>query len=145
MSPIVLFILIVVFFAVAVGITNFVQRRKGNTEFREMPPPSINLRTKSEGCCGAHEICEKDTLIAAFEEKPEYFDDEELDRYSNRESSKYTENEVEEFRNIFYTIIDEEKPRWVRSLQLRNISVPDQMKDEVIMCVNELRTEKMHA
>ena len=142
MQPIVLLACIIIFFVVALSITNFIQRKKGNTVERELPPPAIDL---SEGCCGAHEICEKDSLIAAFVEKPEYFDDEELDKYSFRDSSNYDESEVEEFRDVFYTILDHEKPRWVRSLQMRNISVPNQLKDEVLMFVNELRMQKMHA
>lgn len=142
MQPVVLFISIILFFVAALAITNFIQRKKGNTVHRDVPPPSIDL---GEGCCGAHEICDKDSLIAAFSEAPEYFDDEELDKYSLRDSSKYSDNEVEEFRDIFYTILDEEKPRWVRSLQMREISVPDQLKDEVLMFVNELRMHKMHA
>ena len=142
MSPIVLLASIIVFFVVALAITNFIQRKRGNTVERELPPPAIDL---SEGCCGAHEICEKDSLIAAFEEKPEYFDEEELDKYSYRDSSNYKEYDVVEFRDVFYTILDHEKPRWVRSLQMRSISVPDQLKDEVLMFVNELRMQKMHA
>ncbi len=141
MQPIVLFIAIILFFIVALAITNYVQRKRGNTEERELPPPAINLG--QGGCCGAHEICEKDSLIASFVEEPEYFDDEELDKYSNRDSSKFKENEVEEFREVFYTILDNEKPRWVRSLQMRSISVPDQLKDEVMMFVDELRVQKM--
>jgi len=142
MQTLVLFIGIILFFVVALAITNFIQRRRGNTQTREVPPPAVDL---SEGCCGAHEVCEKDSLIAAFYEEPEYFEDEELDKYSCRDSSNYSEKEVEEFRDIFYTILDEEKPRWVRSLQMRSISVPDQLKDEVLMFVNELRMHKMHA
>lgn len=142
MQPVFLFIGIIIFFVVALAITNFIQRKRGNTAERETPPPAVDL---SEGCCGAHEICEKDSLIAAFAEEPEYFEDEELDKYTFRDSSNYKENEVEEFREIFYSILDEEKPRWVRSLQMRSISVPDQMKDEVLMFVNELRMQKMHA
>lgn len=142
MSPIVLLASIIVFFVVSLTITNFIQRKRGNTVERELPPPAIDL---SEGCCGAHEVCEKDSLIAAFEEKPEYFHDEELDKYSFRDSSSYKESEVEEFREVFYTVMDHEKPRWVRSLQLRSIAVPDQLKDEVLMFVNELRMQKMHA
>lgn len=143
MQPIILFIAIVLFFIVALAITNYIQRKRGNTTERELPPPSIDLN--QGGCCGAHEVCEKDSLIAAFVEEPEYFDDDELDKYSNRDSSRFNDEEVEEFREVFYTILDEEKPKWVRSLQLRSISVPDQMKDEVLMFVNELRMQKMHA
>lgn len=86
-----------------------------------------------------HEVCEKNSLIAAFKEEPEYFDDEELDRFRLRTSDSYTQLEVEEFREVFYTVIDEEKPRWVRSLHLREIAIPDQMKDEIIFTVNDLR------
>lgn len=134
---------IIVFFIIALAVSNSLQRKKGNTKEREATPPYIDL--SGGGCCGAHEVCEKDSLIAAFEEKPEYFDDEELDKYSNRDSAKYATNEIEEFREVFYSVLDEEKPRWIRSLQMRGISVPDQMKDEVLMIVNDLRAQKMHA
>ena len=142
MQLIVLFLGIILFFVLALAITNFIQRRRGNTTTREMPPPSIDL---GGGCCGAHEVCEKDSLIAAFVEKPEYFDDEELDKFARRDSAQYTASEADEFRDVFCSVLDEEKPRWVRSLQMRGISLPDQLKDEVLMFVNELRAHKMHA
>lgn len=142
MQSVLLFIGIILFFIVALTISNYMQRKKGNTQERDATPPSIDL---GGGCCGAHEICERDSLIAAFAEKPEYFDDEELDQYAHRESDEYAANEVDEFREIFYSIIDQEKPRWIRSLQMREISLPNQLKDEVLMFVNELRAEKMHA
>ncbi|HBG58394.1 phospholipase [Proteiniphilum sp. UBA1028] len=143
MQPILFFIGIIVFFVLALAITNYIQRKRGNTQTREMPPPSIDL--SGSGCCGAHEVCEKDSLIAAFVEQPEYFDDEELDRYARRDSAQYASSEVDEFREVFYSVLDEEKPRWVRSLQMRGISLPDQLKDEVLMFVNEQRAHKMHA
>ena len=143
MQPIVLFIGIIVFFVLALAITNYMQRKKGNTQPRKMPPPSIDLG--EGGCCGAHEVCEKDSLIAAFMEKPEYFDDEELDKYAHRDSAQYAAHEVDEFREVFYSVLDDEKPRWVRSLQMRDISLPDQLKDEVLLFVHEMRAQKMHA
>ncbi len=92
-----------------------------------------------------HEVCEKDSLIAAFTEKPEYFDDEELDRFQNRDSDGYSNREADEFREVFYSVLDAEKPRWIRSLQVRGIAVPNQLKDEIVMLVNDLREAKMHA
>lgn len=143
MQSLFLFAAIILFFVVALSLSNYLQRRRGNSKEREATPPSINLG--DSGCCGAHEICERDSLIAAFAEEPEYFDDEELDRYAHRESDHYATKEVDEFREVFYSVLDEEKPRWVRSLQMREISLPDQLKDEVLMFVNELRAQKMHA
>jgi hypothetical protein len=143
MQSLVLFIGVILFFIIALALSNYVQRKKGNTKERETAAPSIDLT--GGGCCGAHEVCEKDSLIAAFAEKPEYFDDEELDKYACRESDSFNGEEVDAFREVFYSVLDHEKPRWVRSLQLRGIALPDELKDEVLMIVNELRERKMHA
>ena len=37
-------------------------------------------------CCGQHEICEKESLLAAVSKKVEYYDDEELDRFRGHSS-----------------------------------------------------------
>ena len=149
MNSLFIFVGIIVFFIIALIVSNYIQRKKGNTRERETPLPPIDIRTKQEkesGCCGMHETCEKDSLIAAFTEKPEYFDDEELDRFKNRESDSYTNGEIDEFREIFYSVLDDEKPRWIRSLQVRGIAIPDKMKDEVLMIVTDLRsTRTAHA
>ena len=131
---------IVAFFVIALTLWNAAQRRKGNVIENE-PTESII----DGGCCGAHEVCEKDSLIAAFAREPEYFDDEELDAYKGQDSAAYDERQAEEFREIFYSVLDSEKPRWIRSLQVRGIALPDQVKDEVLMVVNDLRREKAHA
>ncbi len=144
MTSLYILIGIVVFFAAALTLSNKAQRKKGNTQERETPQPVIKLDFTSDSmCCGAHEVCEDDTLIAAFDEDLDYFDDEELDRYKFRDSSGYNEKEVDEFRDIFYSILDEEKQRWIRSLQLRDIAVPDQMKDEILMVVCDIREAKL--
>ncbi len=144
MTSLYILIGIVVFFAVALTLSNRIQTKKGNTQERETPQPVIKLDFTSDSlCCGAHEICEDDTLIAAFDEDLEYFDDEELDRYKFRDASDYSDKEVDEFRDIFYTILDEEKQRWIRSLQLRDIAMPNQMKDEVLMIVCDIREAKL--
>lgn len=90
-------------------------------------------------CCGQHEVCEKESLLAAISKQIEYYDDEELDRFRGREGNEYTEAETEEFRNVLYTMRSEEVAGWVRSLQLRQVNLPDEMKDEVFLIVGELR------
>ena len=37
----------------------------------------------------------------------------------------YTEEEINEFREIMYTMKEEEVAGWCRSLQLRGIEIPD--------------------
>ncbi|WP_303004586.1 phospholipase [Bacteroides congonensis] len=90
-------------------------------------------------CCGQHEVCEKDSLLAAVSKKIEYYDDEELDQFMGREGNAYTEEETELFRDVLYTTRDDEVAGWVRSLQLRGIELPDELKDEVFLIIRERR------
>ena len=144
MTALFIFLGIIVFFFIALIINNYVQKKRGNTQERETPDPLFKLpKMQEEECCGKYETCEKDSLIAAFASQAEYFDDEELDRFANKPSDSYTAEEVDEFREVFYTVLDEEKPRWIRSLSMRLIAVPDEMKDEIVLVVSDLRAEKM--
>lgn len=93
-------------------------------------------------CCGQHETCEKDSLLAAISKEVEYFNDEELDRFRGKEGDEYTEEECEEFRDILYTMRSDEVASWVRSLQLRYVNLPDEVKDEVFLIVGENRATK---
>ncbi len=144
MTSLYILIGIIVFFIVALYLSNTIQRKKGNTEERETPEPliKININGETSGCCGDHDVCDEDSLIAAYVEEPEYFDDHELDRFKFRDAANYNEDEADEFRDVFYSVLDEEKARWIRSLQLREIAIPNQMKDEVVMIISELREAK---
>ncbi len=88
-------------------------------------------------CCGQHEVCEKESLLAAISRDIVYYNDEELDRF--RGKSTYSEEETEEFREVLYTMRSDEVAGWVRSLQLRQINIPDEIKDEVFLIVGERR------
>lgn len=90
-------------------------------------------------CCGQHETCEKDSLLAAVSKNIEYYNDEELDRFRGRSGDGYSENETEEFREVLYTMKETEVAGWVRSLQLRAVELPDGVKDEVFLIVGERR------
>ncbi len=90
-------------------------------------------------CCGQHEVCERESLLAAVSKKIEYYDDEELDKYVNKGSDEYNSQEIEQFRDIFYTMQETDVAGWVRSLQLRNINLPDELKDEIFLIVGERR------
>ena len=90
-------------------------------------------------CCGQHEVCERDSLLAAVSKQIEYYDDEELDRFKGHPSDNYTEEEINEFREIMYTMKEEEVAGWCRSLQLRGIEIPDELKDELFLIVGERR------
>lgn len=100
--------------------------------------PSIKQIEDME-CCGQHEVCEKDSLLAAVSKEIEYYNDEELDRYRGTASSDYTDEAVDEFREVLYTMKEYEVAGWVRSLQLRAVELPDALKDEVFLIIGERR------
>ena len=63
----------------------------------------------------------------------------ELDRFQGVDSDAYDEDAVNEFRDVLYTLQDVEVAGWLRSLQLRAISLPDALKDEAFLIVGERR------
>ena len=90
-------------------------------------------------CCGQHEVCEKDSLLAAVSKKIEYYDDEELDKYIGTAPDAYTSEQEDEFRDVFYTMQDTDVAGWVRSLQLRGIKLPAGVREELLLIVSEQR------
>lgn len=87
-----------------------------------------------------HEVCEKESLLSAVSKDIEYYDDEELDRFRGVQEDEYLPPEIEEFRYILYTMREDEVAGWIRSLQLRQIALPIELKDEVFMIVGEMRS-----
>uniref|UniRef100_A0AB33JDF0 Phospholipase n=1 Tax=Prevotella sp. GTC17262 TaxID=3236797 RepID=A0AB33JDF0_9BACT len=83
-------------------------------------------------CTGENDMCEQDCMLEAAVKDIEYFDDEELDAYRDRPSDSYSDTEADEFSEIMYTMKPEEVKAWNRSLILRGINMPDQIKDEFI-------------
>ena len=80
-----------------------------------------------------------DECCAAVSKKIEYYDDEELDRFQGVEADAYDEDAVNEFRDVLYTLKEIEVAGWLRSLQLRAINLPDELKDEAFLIVGERR------
>ena len=112
-----------------------IQKKIDRGELKEAPPV---VDVDSE-CCGQHQICEKESLLAAVSKKIEYYDDEELDRFKGRQANEYSDEEIDEFREIMFTMKEEEVAGWSRSLQLRGIELPDELKDELFLIVGERR------
>jgi hypothetical protein len=111
------------------------QRKIEKGELETMP----EVVTVDEECCGQHEVCEKDSLLAAISKGIEYYDDEELDKFIGTPPEAYSSTDEEEFRDILYTMKSEEVAGWVRSLQLRGIALPNNIKDEVFLIIGERR------
>lgn len=99
--------------------------------------PDVVMPTSGDcsSCDGTDDKCEQVCMMEAATREIEYYDDEELDRFRGRQSNQYTDEEVEEFANILYTMQPQEAKGWNRSLILREINVPNQIKDELITMI----------
>lgn len=111
------------------------QKKIDRGELESMP----DIKEVDMECCGQHEVCERDSLLAAVSKQIEYYDDEELDKYIGISPDGYTREQEDEFRDVFYTMQDTDVAGWVRSLQLRGIALPDNIKDEVFLIIGERR------
>lgn len=87
-------------------------------------------------CDGDNERCEQECMLEAAVRDIEYYDDEELDAFAGRSSDAYTDEEADQFREILMTLLPSDIKGWNRSLILRGIHVPDQIKDELILLLD---------
>lgn len=101
----------------------------------------VHGKTLPDGCCGAHEVCESETLLSNTD-KIIYYEDEELDSYAGKSKNSFTDDQTEEFRDVLYSLKEEEVSAWLKSLQLRNITIPDIIKEEALMIVSERRYQE---
>ena len=79
-------------------------------------------------CCGKHRNCAK-----GYDNSNLYFDDEELDRFKGTGQEEYTDEDIEEFRQVLYTMKQDEVDNWVHCLQTRGIELPAVIKEEVLL------------
>lgn len=93
---------------------------------------------QDDGCCGTHLVCERETLLQT-NAKVEYYDDEELDVLSGRDPETYTDNEYRQIRSVFDTLVERDVPGWCRSMQLRDIQLPRDIREEALLIVRERR------
>ncbi|HBF05633.1 MAG TPA: hypothetical protein DDW28_05925 [Prevotella sp.] len=118
------------------AILGIVSHKKGEEEEPLVEGVSCNT------CNGENTKCEQECMMEAATKEIEYYDDEELDRFKGREADDYSDEEVEEFSEVLYTMKPEEVAGWNRSLILRGINLPNQLKDEVVGFLSEERRVK---
>ena len=73
------------------------------------------------------------TAPRATSKDVEYYDDEELDRFKGVKQEEYTDSDIEEFRQVLYTMKEDEVDNWVHCLQTRGIEIPAVVKDEILL------------
>ncbi len=91
----------------------------------------------SENCCAAHEVCPSETILRSeLRCDVVYYDDYELDAFAGKKADEYSEDEVEQFRDVLYTMNRDDMLGWERSLKRRGIVMPASIHDELIALYN---------
>lgn len=87
--------------------------------------------------CSLTGLCTLPCDDELLEAEPEYYDDEELDRFRGRPADLYGDAEVEEFEEVLTTMRPDEVHGWLRSLSQRGINLPEALRDEAFMLIDE--------
>ncbi|MEI7504467.1 MAG: hypothetical protein WCJ61_14400 [Paludibacter sp.] len=100
--------------------------------------PEITILIES-GCCGAHAICQHDTLLNSSN-KITYYDDDKLDDLADTSPVNFSNEQLKLLLDVFLSINDNDMAGWLRSLQIRNIQLPVELREQALMIVSERRT-----
>ena len=122
------FIIIAVVVLALIGVLAYIFGRKENTSNL---PKEETVADDGE-CCGAHAVCERDSLLTKTT-KIEYYDDEELDALAGITPDDYTESQIKQLED------EKDVAGWLRSLQTRNIQLPEELREEALLIVSERR------
>ena len=125
--------LLALFVIVALGTWFSNKYGKKNTE-NEQEEEALDIPLD---CCGAHEICEFDEMLMNPDEIV-YFEDEELDNYQGIEAGKYNNQQIDEFRDVLYTLKGDEIKMWLLSIERRNIELPSILRQEALMLITDV-------
>ncbi len=113
----------------------FEVRERKNAKADTPAPP----KPAADGeCCGQHLVCERETLLQT-NAKIEYYDDEELDALAGIPAEQYTAAQAQQIEQVFSTLQEQDVAGWVRSMQLRNIALPETVREEALLIVRERR------
>ena len=135
MIPLIAFIGLVIVVLVLIELR---ERKRARTPITDNPSPITSPDTRPDGCCGEHLVCERETLLQT-NAKIEYYDDEELDVLAGTDPADWTEAQHNAIREVFSTLKESDVPGWCRSLQLRNITLPPDIREEALLIVRERR------
>ena len=91
-----------------------------------------------EEICGSHAVCERDSLLA-HSDKPIYYEDEEFDSLAGVAVQEMDDRDIKLIEDVFFTLKEEDVAGWLRSLQIRNIELPEQIRDEALLIISERR------
>ena len=135
MIPLLFFIALGLFILVAFELR--ARKKSGEIEQKQ----SSDVSNSDGECCGQHLVCERETLLQT-NAHIDYYDDEELDALADIAPEQYTESQYQMLREVFDSLSEKDVPGWCRSIQLRRIQLPQDIREEALLIVRERRQRK---
>ena len=89
--------------------------------------------------CGLGEVCPASEVLRCESQPVVYYDDQELDAFRGRGSDEYSDDEIEQWRDILYTLRPDDILGWGQSVKRRGIIMPAPIHDEFLMLYNDRR------
>lgn len=121
---------ILILFVTTLWVGTYLNRRNQEEE--------VEIKQVDSECCGAHEVCEKETLLNSTN-KITYYDDEELDTLAGIDPQNFSKEQLKLLSDVFYTLKESDVAGWLRSLQMRRIALPEDLIEEALLIVRERR------
>ena len=133
-----LLIAVAILFVLTIALGAYKNKKSLEQKNSESAEKKSESPARPTDCCGIHEVCEKESLLAD-NRNVIYYDDEELDALACTNPQNYTDEQVQMLADVFYTLAEDDVAGWLHSLQSRHINLPDHLKDEALMIVHEKR------
>ena len=143
MKGAVVILIIIAFIGLVLYISDrIIYGRKKNrlVEYDEIPQKRVEQSKNEEKCCGMHLVCDKTS--SQIKANVEYYDDEDLDCYVGRSAASYSSEEIDDFREVLFSLFPSDIVGWTKSIQFRGIEFPESLRDELIMMIQESRKMK---
>ena len=102
-------------------------------------PATVNGQ---QGCvdesCGIRSICPSEQLLKGeCQQEVTYYDDEELDAFGGRDEHSYSPDEIEQWRDVLYTLQPADLLSWGQSIKHRGLVMPEAVRDEFLQLAAE--------
>ena len=118
------------------------RNRERDTDGNLQPPEVVEPEAScNEECCGTHEVCPSEKLLRGELCEITYYDDQELDDYHGRGADEYDDTELEQWRDVLYTLQPDDRLGWDRSIKRSGIVMPAAIRDELLMLLQEAPTQ----
>ena len=101
------------------------------------PTHNMNSRIKLT-CCSENALCGKDTLLS-HTEKISYYNDEKLEQLKGISRDKLSKSQTALLSEVFYSLDEHDMAGWLRSLQLRRIDLPTEIREQALLIIYERR------